>query len=288
MARKASLSVSDIAVELRRLGFNVSPMGSKSQPARLGDLDLYLKKAIREDEVLVIGPWFASKLGDLLAVPGVRRSSTATEFAHSTSYTAFPKRIHKGRTPTNYGLDFAVETAEALRVFVGLLLGQTVEDVSSASIAEEVDVDAETDTQANGDGGIDPRTESEVMSLARIGQGRFRDDLERRWGVRCAVTGLEGRALLRASHIQPWCDSSDRERLDPDNGLLLAVHIDVLFDNGLISFADDGAMLLSTTLSATTRQILGIDRALSIEGLSEGNRRYLTSHRRVHFPQAGA
>jgi putative restriction endonuclease len=39
--------------------------------------------------------------------------------------------------------------------------------------------------------------------------------------------------MLRASHIKPWSDCSNRERLDPLNGLLLVAHIDALFDNGL-------------------------------------------------------
>lgn len=55
--------------------------------------------------------------------------------------------------------------------------------------------------------------------------------------------------MLRASHIKPWEASTDAKRLDSNNGLLLSAHIDALFDEGLISFADDGKMLLSDQIS---------------------------------------
>jgi hypothetical protein len=64
---------------------------------------------------------------------------------------------------------------------------------------------------------------------ARLGQGKFRSDLEAEWNDQCAVLGLTTRALLRASHIKPWSQSTDSERLDPANGILLAAHIDALF-----------------------------------------------------------
>src|ERR1700730_15635390 len=41
----------------------------------------------------------------------------------------------------------------------------------------------------------------------------------------------------------------EQERLDPENGILLAAHIDALFDRGLITFLDDGAMLISKRVS---------------------------------------
>jgi putative restriction endonuclease len=293
MARTASLNTPEIANELRRLGFEVGPMGSKSQPATRGSLDFYLKKTDRETEVLVINPSFADRFADLLSISGVHRSAPADMFNHNTSYRAFPKRFNGGKTPINYGLDFGVETPEALRALVGLLLGQPIGDASSstvdfAPIVAEVDAEAETDLLANEGEGIDPKTETEVTRAARLGQSRFRADLLKRWSSKCALIGLEMPELLRASHIKPWCDSSDRERLDPDNGLLLAVHIDVLFDGGLISFADDGAMLVSTKLSSATCVALGIDRALSIAGLSDGNRRYLAIHRDVYFQRTGS
>lgn len=113
---------------------------------------------------------------------------------------------------------------------------------------------------------------------ARIGQGRFRESLEQRWNNACAVTGCTTRAFLRASHIKRWSESSDRERLDENNGLLLSAHIDALFEVGLVSFADNGNMLVSGNLPKLERQILKLPRKLLKHPTTE-ERKYLAQHR---------
>lgn len=97
---------------------------------------------------------------------------------------------------------------------------------------------------------------------ARLGQGRFRRDLERIWGHRCAVSGCGVSEVLRASHILAWCDSNDAEKLDSANGLLLRADIDALFDRGLISFTDAGTMLVAERLSPSDRALLGVPQRL--------------------------
>lgn len=84
-------------------------------------------------------------------------------------------------------------------------------------------------------------TEAERLVKQRKGQDIFRSALLRYWDGRCAVTGLAQPELLRASHIVPWAlCRSDAERLDAENGLLLAAHWDAAFDAGLVSFTDEG------------------------------------------------
>jgi len=81
-------------------------------------------------------------------------------------------------------------------------------------------------------------TERQILTQARIGQGRFRADVTRLWGrgEACALTGIALPEILIASHIKPWRDSDDEQRLDPANGLLLVAHADKLFDRHLLSF----------------------------------------------------
>lgn len=117
---------------------------------------------------------------------------------------------------------------------------------------------------------------------ARRGQGRFRDRLMRRWGGACAVTGLTLAQALRASHAKPWRESSDAERLDPKNGILLAAHLDALFDTGLVSFADDGAMVVAPAVSAADRDRLGIPRSIR-EPLDGQKRAFMAHHRASKF-----
>lgn len=102
-------------------------------------------------------------------------------------------------------------------------------------------------------------TEVERIVRQRIGQDVFRAALMDYWGGRCPLTGIDDPALLRASHIIPWAEcTSDAERLDVHNGLLLSSLWDAAFDNGLISFDAEGVALFSPRLSAAARQALAV------------------------------
>ena len=73
-------------------------------------------------------------------------------------------------------------------------------------------------------------TEAERLVIQRIGQDVFRDALMAYWGGRCPLTGITEPGLLRASHIVPWADCTDAQRLDVHNGLLLSALWDAAFD----------------------------------------------------------
>lgn len=130
-----------------------------------------------------------------------------------------------------------------------------------------------------------PRTtEAERWVVQRVGQELFRAALLDFWDGRCAVTGLSVPRLLRASHIKPWADcQTDAERLDVHNGLLLAPQLDAAFDGGFITFADDGACIVSSVLEPSQRELIGLEGALRIVGLTEHHRRYLAWHRERIF-----
>ncbi len=89
-------------------------------------------------------------------------------------------------------------------------------------------------------------TQKELLINARMGQGKFRQDVIR-IEKKCRVTGLCNADLLIASHIKPWSKCNDEERLNGYNGLLLSPHLDKLFDSGHLSFQDNGDMILSQT-----------------------------------------
>jgi hypothetical protein len=122
-------------------------------------------------------------------------------------------------------------------------------------------------------------TEAERLVVQRVGQNLFRDGLLDFWEGRCAVTGLAVPALLRASHIKPWADcESDAERLDVYNGLLLAPHLDAVFDLGFVTVANDGSVVVSEALDADARRVLMLERPLRVCGLADGHREYLSWH----------
>ncbi len=125
-------------------------------------------------------------------------------------------------------------------------------------------------------------TTKKSLIEARLGQGKFRQNLMNIWNNSCAVTGCAIPELLRASHIKPWRDSTNRQRLDPNNGLLLEASLDALFDSGLISFDDNGDMLVSARLTTIERRRLRIPRELRNQP-DENQCRYLAYHREKVF-----
>jgi putative restriction endonuclease len=123
-------------------------------------------------------------------------------------------------------------------------------------------------------------TEREALVQARRGQGIFRANVQTVERA-CRVTKVERREHLIASHVKPWRDSSNDERLDGENGLLLTPTIDHLFDKGFISFEDGGNLIISPVADSTSLQRMGIStgRAINVGAFSEGQRRFLDYHR---------
>jgi HNH endonuclease len=89
---------------------------------------------------------------------------------------------------------------------------------------------------------LDGDLEKIQLVKARRGQGLFKANV-RLYESECRVTHVRSIKHLRASHIKPWKDSDDREKIDGANGLLLAPHVDHLFDRGFISFSGEGSLL---------------------------------------------
>lgn len=119
-------------------------------------------------------------------------------------------------------------------------------------------------------------TEAERLVVQRVGQNIFRNALMDYWQGRCCVTGLAVPSLLRASHIKPWAKcESDEQRLDVFNGLLLAPHIDALFDGGWISFSDKGNLLISDGLPSCAKAQLGVSSDWTIHSLKPAHIPYL-------------
>lgn len=102
---------------------------------------------------------------------------------------------------------------------------------------------------------VDATTRQRLVE-ARLGQGRFRADVLREWNGACAVTGTHLLDAVRASHVKPWRWSDNAARLDAANGLALVATLDALFDAGLISFSDDGAMMVSSRVESAEREAL--------------------------------
>lgn len=121
-----------------------------------------------------------------------------------------------------------------------------------------------------------PETEKEQLIKARLGQGIFKRELAT-IEKGCRVTGVTNLSFLIASHIKPWCKSSNTEKLDGNNGLLLSPHVDRLFDRGFISFSDNGDILIKEDVKKVVETW-----GLSVKNVGAFNNKqkyYLADHR---------
>lgn len=126
-------------------------------------------------------------------------------------------------------------------------------------------------------------TTRDALTKSRVGQGRFREEVMGLCGGRCMVTGFSGKDLLRASHIKPWKDSNNYERLDPFNGLLLSPSYDAAFDSGYITFEIDGTIQFSRRLTREEFEAIGISSESIRQTLDTRYSTYLDYHRRTVF-----
>jgi putative restriction endonuclease len=97
-------------------------------------------------------------------------------------------------------------------------------------------------------------TEATASVKVRRGQQFFRQSVLASYGVRCCITGITVPRLLIASHIKPWRESSDEERLCPRNGLCLSCLHDAAFDSFLITLDEDMRVVLSKTIKRFFQQ----------------------------------
>ena len=121
-------------------------------------------------------------------------------------------------------------------------------------------------------------TMKEQLVKSRRGQGLFKINV-RRNEKSCRVTGVTDPRNLRASHIKPWKDCSDKEKLNGCNGLMLAPHVDHLFDRGFISFTDNGELIISPTLDRSILHRWGIPEVLNVGPLQK-QAEFLAYHRK--------
>lgn len=120
-------------------------------------------------------------------------------------------------------------------------------------------------------------TEKDSIVKSRIGQGIFRKGLIEYWHG-CAISQCPLTWMLIASHIKPWRDADNQERLDPYNGLLLLPNYDKLFDLGYISFNSKGKIMYSRLLDKFDRETIGLTNNLHLVKLEEQHLKYLKYH----------
>lgn len=113
-------------------------------------------------------------------------------------------------------------------------------------------------------------------------QNFFKKKLFKLWSAECVITKVKNKNLLIGAHIKPWSKSNDTEKIDEYNGLLLAPGPDKIFELGLISFEDNGKIIISSQLSNEDLTKLNINKNL-ILNFKDEHKKYIKYHREIKF-----
>ena len=127
-------------------------------------------------------------------------------------------------------------------------------------------------------------TESEVKTKLRLGKQQFRKKLLPLWDGKCALCSIDRSELLMASHAKPWKDSTNEERLDPFNGVLLCRNHDALHTNGLIAFDGQGKLAISSMIHHQDYVKYDLEPGLGIP-IHQENKNYFKWHRKNIFKE---
>ncbi len=126
------------------------------------------------------------------------------------------------------------------------------------------------------------QTETEVKTKIRLGKQKFRRALLPLWAQKCALCEIELLELLRASYSKPWKDSTDFERVDPNNGVLLCSNHHALYKNGLIAFDGQGKLHISTRIPEEDHEKYSVRLKMKI-ARTEQNKPYFKWHKKNVF-----
>ncbi|MDA8760435.1 HNH endonuclease [Amylibacter sp.] len=166
-----------------------------------------------------------------------------------------------------YLAEISKAMATSLLSLIGHQLDVVIEEGEEREIKNRTDIDV---------------TEKYQLVRSRVGQGQYRNNLERH-EAGCRITGITDKRFLTASHIKPWVKSNDFEKLDGNNGLLLSPHIDRLFDRGYISFQDNGQLIFSPSLPSEVMTAWGLNNPAKVKPLTNKQSFYMNFHRSEIF-----
>jgi len=155
--------------------------------------------------------------------------------------------------------------------------------ISDSYLQQQAVADIKTDYQVATETSLNA-IDREILTRSRgFAQRLFRGNLFRLWDGACAVTGVREPKVLKASHIKPWAKSEVIEKVDHFNGLLLIPNLDSLFNEGLISFKDDGNVMVSNRLDHEDGRRMCITDSLHLKQVFTETKPYLDFHRSVLF-----
>jgi putative restriction endonuclease len=197
--------------------------------------------------------------------------------------------------PNGNGLQsvYLTEIPASLAAVLTGLIGAEVEPLALAAkstkpvVADDLDLwEGRIEREVATDKTL-PETDRRAIIRARRGQGLFKDRVSQ-IESRCRITGVQNPVHLVASHCKPWRDSTNEERLNGENGLLLTPSADHLFDRGFIGFEDGGRLIISPVAHRPSLERMGINVSdvVNVGSFTSGQKAFLEFHRNAVLLQA--
>lgn len=124
--------------------------------------------------------------------------------------------------------------------------------------------------------------ELEIKTKVRRYRAQYRENLQPLWQNGCALCGIAIEETLAASLAKPWKDSTDMERLDPFNGVLLCRNHAALFDAGLITFTGGGSIRIASRIAEHDYALYSLEKSAKL-AVSPEHAPYFRWHKRNVF-----
>lgn len=188
--------------------------------------------------------------------------------------TILKDRNYEGlKSKPEWGIDINQTNKHELNQFLANKIIKSIKEKEDKKIIEEID---------NCEADINKETEKQALVKIRMGHSELRNRILNN-KKECEICGIKNNKLLIISHIKPWAKSENLEKLDTNNILLLCSMHDALFDKGLISFDDNGKILISSELDEKEQALVNINEDSYIKITSDRQIGFLRYHREHIF-----
>lgn len=117
--------------------------------------------------------------------------------------------------------------------------------------------------------------EKKALVKQRIGHSHYALKVKERAQYSCEINSSFKRNLI-ASHIKPWAECINEEKIDVANGLCLSPNFDGLFEDGLIGFDSNGVIQIGA-LSREEMLVYGLSGKETIKVVNS-QKKYLKWH----------
>lgn len=221
---------------------------------------------LSKNTMVALVEWISDKPSNLYFIP-------MSEW-QNPDLTMLKDRDYEGlKSKPEWGIDINQTNRNELKKFLANKIIKSIKEKEENKIIEELE---------NNELNAYNETEKQALIKIRIGHSKLRNKILN-YKKECEICGIKNSKLLVISHIKPWAKSENTEKLDEHNILLLCSMHDALFDKGLISFDDDGKILISSELDEQEQALVNINSDSCINIFSDKQKAFLKYHRENKF-----